>query len=433
MSDAIGFVGLSHLGIVSSIATAAQGFDVVAFDPRDGVAEALNAGRIPVQEPGLGELIAEHRSRIRYTDCPEDVSQCALIFFTLDVPTDEKNRSDLADLQRLVANISSQAADGATLVVMSQVHPGFCRSLERVIGESARHLRLFYQVETLVFGNAVERALHPERYIVGCGEDAGRGEDSAGIPRLYREFLDAFHCPVLTMRYESAELCKIAINCFLVSSVSTTNMLAEICEKIGADWLEIASALRLDKRIGPHAYLSPGLGIAGGNLERDLVTVQNLAAERGTDAGLVSVWQHASARRKEWALRVLYEEGLLDRTRQSPLAVWGLAYKQDTHSTKNSPSIALIQSLCSYQIQAYDPVVRVDTAEFPHVAAFPSALDAARGADALAIMTPWREFSLAPLPELRTRMRGAHLLDPYGVLDRDACNALGFKYHRLGA
>lgn len=426
-SGTIGFVGLSHLGIVSSIAAAAQGFDVVAFDPRDGVAEALNAGRIPVQEPGLAELIAEHRSRIRYTDCPGDVSQCALVLFTLDVPTDEKNRSDLSDLQRLVANISSQVADGATLVVMSQVHPGFSRSLEREIGQSARRLRLFYQVETLVFGNAVERALHPERYIIGCGED------SAGIPQLYREFLDAFHCPVLAMRYESAELCKIAINCFLVSSVSTTNMLAEICEKIGADWLEIASALRLDKRIGPHAYLSPGLGIAGGNLERDLVTVQNLAAERGTDAGLVSVWQQASARRKEWALRVLYEEGLLDGTTQSRLAVWGLAYKQDTHSTKNSPSIALIHALRSYPIQAYDPVVRVDPAEFPHVAAFPSALEAARNADALAIMTPWREFSLAALPELKTRMRGAHLLDPFGVLDRDACNALGFKYHRLGA
>jgi UDPglucose 6-dehydrogenase len=427
MSDAISFVGLSHLGIVSSIAAAAQGFDVVAFDPRDGVSQALNAGRIPVQEPGLAELIAQHRGRIRYTNCPQDVSECALVFFTLDVPTDERNRSDLADLRQLVADISARAATGATLVVMSQVHPGFCRSLERVIAQSERRLRLFYQVETLIFGNAVERALHPERYIIG------RGEDSAAIPQLYREFLDSFHCPILTMRYESAELCKIAINCFLVSSVSTTNMLAEICEKIGADWLEIASALRLDKRIGPHAYLSPGLGIAGGNLERDLVTVQNLAAERGTDAGLVSVWQQASARRKEWALRVLYEEGLLEGTRQSRLAVWGLAYKQDTHSTKNSPAIALIQSLCSYQIQAYDPVVPVDRSEFPHVTAFPSALEAARGADALAIMTPWREFSLAPLPELRTRMRGAHLLDPFGLLDRDACHALGFKYHRLGA
>jgi UDPglucose 6-dehydrogenase len=291
---------------------------------------------------------------------------------------------------------------------------------------SGRRFRLFYQVETLVFGNAVARALHPERYIVGCGADAA-------IPELYGEFLSAFHCPILTMRYESAELCKIAINCFLVSSVSTTNMLAEICEKIGADWREIASALRLDKRIGPHAYLTPGLGIAGGNLERDLVSIQTLAAEKGTDARLVAAWQNNSARRKEWALRLLHEEGLLDQTKRSQLAVWGLTYKEGTHSTKNSPALALIRSLHSYPIRAYDPAVHLHSSDFPHVTAFPSALDAARSADVLLIMTPWLEFSQAPLPELRELMRGAHLLDPFGVLDRDVCLELGFNYRMLGA
>jgi len=425
-SAPIGFVGLSHLGIVSSIAAAAQQFNVVAFDPRTGVAEALALGRFPVQEPGLEELAAEHRARIHYTDRAEDVSSCSLIFFTLDVPTDENNRSDLTDLQELVGNISAKAADGATLVIMSQVHPGFSRSIEQVLCNRGRSLRLFYQVETLVFGNAVARALHPERYIVGCGADTA-------IPELYAEFLTAFHCPILPMRYESAELCKIAINCFLVSSVSTTNMLAEICEKIGADWAEIASALRLDKRIGPHAYLSPGLGIGGGNLERDLVSIQNLAAEQGTDAGLVAAWQSNSTRRKEWALRLLNEEGLLDQTKRSQLAVWGLAYKQDTHATKNSAALALIRALRSYSIRAYDPAVHLNSADFPDVTAFPSALEAARGADVLLIMTPWREFSQAPLRELRELMRGAYLFDPFGVLDRDVCLELGFTYRRLGA
>jgi UDPglucose 6-dehydrogenase len=425
-SGPIGFVGLSHLGIISSITAAAQEFDVVAFDPRAGISEALALGRFPVQEPGLEDLVAKHRAHIRYTDRAEDVSSCSLIFFTLDVPTDESNRSDLTELRNLLADISAKAADGATLVVMSQVHPGFCRSIEQTLRSNRRRLRLFYQVETLVFGNAVARALRPERYVVGCGEEAA-------IPGIYSEFLDAFHCPVLTMRYESAELCKIAINCFLVSSVSTTNMLAEICEKIGADWMEIASALRLDKRIGPHAYLSPGLGIAGGNLERDVVTTQNLAAQQGTDAGLVVAWQYNSARRKEWALRVLHEEGLLDQTRPSQLAVWGLAYKPGTHSTKNSPALALIQSLHSYPIRVYDPVVHIHLSEFPHVTVMPSALEAAREADVLLIMTPWREFSEAPLPELKNVMHGASLFDPFGALDRDACLALGFNYRRLGS
>src|SRR5205807_2432451 len=147
--------------------------------------------------------------------------------------------------------------------------PGFCRAL------SARlepRLHLLYLVETLVFGNAVSRAIHPERFMVGCA-DPGQP-----LPAPLREYLEAFACPILPMRFESAELCKIAINCFLVSSVTTSNTLAEICENTGADWYEIAPALRLDKRIGLHAYLSPGLGIAGGNLERHLVTVLRLAA-----------------------------------------------------------------------------------------------------------------------------------------------------------
>jgi UDPglucose 6-dehydrogenase len=423
----IGFVGLSHLGIVSSIAAAAQGFNVIAFDSRHGVSEALNSGRFPVREPGLEELVAQHRDRIQYTDRAEDVSSCSLLFFTLDVPTDENNRSDLTELHALIADISARAADEATLVVMSQVPPGFCRSIEQLFCNDGRRLQFFYQVGTLIFGNAIARAMRPERYIVGCREV------NMDIPGLYREFLEAFDCPVLPMRYESAELCKIAINCYLVSSVSTTNMLAEICERIGAEWQEIASALRLDKRIGPHAYLSPGLGIAGGNLERDLVTIQNLAAEQGTDAGLVFAWQNNSAWRKEWALRLLYQEGLLDQSARSQLAVWGLAYKQDTHSTKNSPAIALIQSLHLYAIRAYDPAVQLQSSEFHHVTIFPSALEAAREADALVIMTPWREFSQASLPELRKTMRGAHVLDPFGVLDQDACRALGFDYHRLGS
>jgi len=117
---------------------------------------------------------------------------------------------------------------------------------------------LFYQVETLIFGQAVERALAPERVIVGCRDP------KAALPEPYSTYLKAFDCPILPMRYESAELSKISINVCLVASIGATNMMAELCEGIGADWSEIVPALRLDRRIGRHAYLAPGLGIAGG-------------------------------------------------------------------------------------------------------------------------------------------------------------------------
>ena len=145
-------------------------------------------------------------------------------------------------------------------------------------------VHLFYQVETLIFGRALERALRPERLIVGCADP------DRDLPPAYAEHLALFHCPIFRMRYESAELTKIAINMFLVSSVSVTNTLASLCEQLGADWAEIVPTLRLDARIGPHAYLSPGLGLSGGNLERDLATVRRLAAAVGSDAGIVDAW-----------------------------------------------------------------------------------------------------------------------------------------------
>jgi UDPglucose 6-dehydrogenase len=423
-TSTIGFAGLSHLGIVYSMAAAVHGFSVLAYDQRPGIAGELAAGRFPINEPGLDDAWREQGRRIAYCDDVSLLAGCSLIFITLDVPTDEANNSNLAPLEALIDRVSATAAPETTLVLMSQVPPGFCR---RLASRLPSRLRLFYQVETLVFGNAVERAVHPERYMVGSADGTG------GLPDLYSRYLEAFGCPVLPMRFESAELCKIAINCFLVSSVTTSNTLAEICEKIGADWSEIVPALRLDRRIGPYAYLSPGLGIAGGNLERDLVTALRLAAENGCDARVVTAWQLNSAYRRDWVLRELFRLGLLQSPAKTLLGVWGLAYKQDTHSTKNSPALALLNVLAEYRCRAYDPEARIDAGGFPHVAICSSALDAAQGADALLVMTPWREFARVDLKALRTATGGDQILDPYGVLDGQRCRELGFDYHQLGA
>jgi UDPglucose 6-dehydrogenase len=422
-SNPIGFAGLSHLGIIYSVASAARGFPILGFDGRDGLAESLNAGRFPVSEPGLAEAFQEHREQLRYTSSADRLAACRLIFLTLDVTTDDTNTSDLAPLEALIESVAAHAAAGTILVLMSQVPPGFCRVL------SARlepRLRLLYLVETLVFGNAVSRAIHPERFMVGCADPR------QPLPDVLREYLEAFACPVLPMRFESAELCKIAINCFLVSSVTTSNTLAEICENTGADWYEIAPALRLDKRIGPHAYLSPGLGIAGGNLERDLVIVQRLAAENGADAGVVTAWQRNSVYRRDWVLRRLFQLGLLEQPRETQLAVWGLAYKQDTHSIKNSPSLALLRSLSDYDWLAYDPAATIPAADFPRVRVCASALEAVRGAAALVVMTPWKEFAAVPLDQVAAAMSGRHVLDPYGILDGNRCRELALQYARLG-
>jgi len=420
----IGFAGLSHLGIIYSMASAARGFSVLAFDDRPDLVTDLSRGRFPVSEPGLDEAFLKHGARLRFTANAESLAECKLIFITLDVPTDDSNNSNLAPLEALIERVLSMAGPDTAVAIMSQVPPGFCRKLAGKLGSA---LQLYYQVETLVFGNAMERAIHPERYMVGC-EDPKQP-----FPELYRSFLDAFECPVFAMRYESAELCKIAINCFLVSSVSTTNTLAEICETIHADWYEIAPALRLDRRIGPHAYLNPGLGLAGGNLERDLATVQKLAAEFGSDARIVTAWQQSSAYMRDWVLRRLFQFGLLEDAAGAELAMWGIAYKPETHSTKNSPSLALLRSLSGYRWRTCDPVARIEEAEFPLVRFCDSPLSAAKGAQALVVMTPWKEFASVSMESVLDAMPGRDILDPYRILDGGRCRDLGFRYHCLGS
>ena len=418
----IAFIGLSHLGLVYSAATAAHGFRVLCFDPNPEIGCQIQQGQLPVEEPSLCDLFTQHAANIEFSSDLEQLRQCELVFYSLDVATDRENQSDLAPLTQLVHHTSPHLGPDATVVLLSQVPPGYTRSLAADIQRPLASV--FYQVETLVFGIAVERAMCPERYIIGCAEPA------APLPPPYARWLHAFDCPLLPMRYESAELAKIAINCFLVSSVSTTNMLAEVCEQTGAAWSEIAPALRLDKRIGPHAYLHPGLGIAGGNLERDLVTIKSLAAENGTEAGIVDSWLVSSRYRRDWALRKVFDL-VLSKNSSPRIAIWGLAYKKDTHSVKNSPSVFLARALASVEKTCYDPQVKSLASPIPNLSFSTSAIEACSGADALLVMTPWAEFAQVHLTSIRETMRGQILIDPFGIFQEADCIAAGLSRHTL--
>ena len=231
------------------------------------------------------------------------------------------------------------------------------------------------------------------------------------------------------MAYESAELAKISINFCLVASITVANTLAEICERIGANWSDIAPALKLDRRIGPGAYLNPGLGIAGGNLERDLRTVVQIGEAKKTDVGVVKAWLANSAHRKNWPWQVLQDHNLKDKPAPR-IAVLGLSYKENTHSTKNSPSLALLAHLRGMQVKVHDPVVPASVAPWTTGTANP--LAAAEGADVLVIATPWPQYRELKPGDLARVMNGRAVLDPYRVLDGDACAAAGLTYHTLG-
>jgi UDPglucose 6-dehydrogenase len=409
---------MTHLGINSAVAAAEKGYETVCYDPDADRIAALARQELPVAEPALAELLTKNAYRITFTSDPGKIAACDVVYVSPDVPTDEVGQSDLREIVSLIGQMEPLLDPDAVIVVLSQVPPGFTR------GRACAGGRLFYQVETLIFGRAVERALRPERFIVGCADP------ECELPEAFAHFLASFGCPILRMRYESAELAKISINMCLVASISVANTLAELCESIGADWSEIVPALKLDKRIGQFAYLAPGLGIAGGNLERDLATVCRLADQYGTDAGVVRASQANSRHRRDWVLRTLYRE-VLGTVEEPVIGVLGLAYKQDTHSTKNSPSIALLEHLNQYRVRVYDPVVSA-TPPHPlcHVAV--SELDACEGVDVLVVMTPWRQFGNVDPAQMAQHMRGALVVDPYAVLNAAACRAVGLRYLTLG-
>lgn len=414
----IGFAGLTHLGLCSAAAAAAHGFDVVGFHDDGPLVDDVAGGRLPVSEPGLEEAFATNTARLHVSADAASLKRCDVVYVAVDVPTDESGASDLGPIMAMAETALAAMRDDALLVILSQVPPGFTRAIR------CEPSRLYYQVETLIFGSGFERAMSPERIMLGCARP------DADLDTGFFEYVSSFDCPILRMRYESAELAKISINMCLVASIGVANTMAELCEHTGADWSEIVPALRLDRRIGAHSYISPGLGIAGGNLERDLATVVRLARAHGTDHGIVDAWLANSRHRKGWAWGVM-NSLVLSRKPDATIAILGLAYKENTGSTKNSPALALLAKLKGRTVRVHDPLVPSDEAGIP-VQAARDPMAACDGADAVAVMTPWPEYREIEADDLAARMRGRTVIDPYRVWDRAAIEAAGLDYVTLG-
>lgn len=244
----IGFAGNGHLMQYSAMAAHAKGFERITYTP------------------------------VKTGDCVEDLHECDIVYICPDRPS---NTSP----QQMMDLVYPHLRDDAILIILCQVTPGFTRTIRWPASQ------LYYQIETLRMKDAEQRALHPDRIILGT---CWPRKDGIDCPKLM-SYLSAFECPIITMSYESAELAKIAINVYLASQVATTNTLSEVAEVVGADWDEIIPALSSDARIGAEAYLQPGYGLSQ-HLERDLKTLQQYAANtKVTDAFL----EHSEYRRHQ--------------------------------------------------------------------------------------------------------------------------------------
>tara|TARA_B100000787_G_C16185131_1_gene294211 strand:- start:911 stop:2158 length:1248 start_codon:yes stop_codon:yes gene_type:complete len=401
----IGFFGLSHLGLNYLAANARKGHKIIGYDRDNELIKNLTLGKKLFKEPFLFENINKYKKNIKFTNNLKDLKKCKIVFISSDVKTDSKGKSNLKFIKRDINSLRKVLFD-KNLIIMSQVNPGFTKNI--VWNKD----KLFYQVETLVFGDAFKRALSPERIILGALNPLKK------INNDLKVFYSKFNCLIIKTDYSTAELIKISINLYLISSITTTNLISEIVKKIGGSWSDLENSLRLDKRIGKFAYLKPGLGISGGNLERDLHNIIDISKQKRVSTKLFKIWKENSLHQKNWAYSI-YKENT-KKIKKLTLGILGLAYKENTDSLKNSPSIYLIDRLKNKNISVFDPVVKkiIKKTNITHANSVNELLSEI---NILFIMTPWKIFKNIDI-NLLTSNKIKIIIDPYGILISQRAN-----------
>lgn len=322
MLKKIGFYGLSHLGLCYSAAFAKKNFKVTAIDENKNKINNLKKNILDIYEKDLLKILK--KNKILYSNKIEALNKSEIVFFTYDVKTNNKNISNIIEIKKSIIKLDQILNPNISLVILSQVPPGFIRSLKL-------KRKLYYQVETLIFGDAIPRALNPERIIIGKKNSSTSLDPN--LKRVYRKFSSN----ILEMNYESAELAKISINLMLISSIMTSNFISLYCEKIDARWLDIKKTLQLDKRIGKFAYLNPSPGLSGGNLERDLINANKYFNYKN----VLKSWINLDKKMKMWTVKLIKK----NLRKKSKILISGMTYKNNTLSVKNSLSLFLVKKL----------------------------------------------------------------------------------------
>ncbi len=408
----IGIIGLSHLGVIWSVGYASLGFDVIGFDIDINVINILKHGILTVPEPGLPELFQASKAHLKFTNSPGDLEKCDVLFFARDVPIDEEGCIDLTEIDRLLEVSIPHLSQNVRFVFMGQVPVGYTRKLETKIKKLRPDLQFYlvYRVETLTIGQAVNDFLKPDRIIVGLS-DSSQNLDG----KLQKVLQEPFYCPISLGSYESAELTKSAINIYLANAVTFVNTISDLCERVGANIHEIVAAMKLDKRFSPYCYWRPGLGFAGGHLERDLISLSKLSEENDIDPIFFQNIIQNSKNRYRWLVDKL-ERFVFENNSKPTLCLWGLAYKKGTDSLHNAHCLKIICDFSSRaSIQAYDPVATLPSG-IKGVKTFSDKFEALKQSDAVLILTEWDEFKIDDPKPFRELMHNPVVIDCVQVL-----------------
>lgn len=417
--------GLWHLGVVTAACVAAAGHRVVAFDEDADVVAGLRNGVLPVDEPGLAELVGRGLAdgTLEFTSCREQALEGAeLVWIAYDTPVAEDDRANVEFVLERARAIADAADPSAAILISSQVPVGTTRLLER------SGFTFAYSPENLRLGDAVAAFTRPDRIVVGIRPESDR--------RRIEELLGAFSDRIEWMGVESAELVKHGINAFLALSISFANELAGIGERVGADVAEVERGLKTESRIGPRAYLRPGAAFAGGTLARDIAYLTQIGEREGVPTLLLGAVRGSNDEHRRWALRTV--QSLVDPSDGLDghvIGVWGLVYKQGTDTLRRSSAVELCRELTSAgaQVKAHDSAVRVVPDDLAGLFTLcPTPLDAAQDATAIVIETDWPAYSAVDPERLVSVMRTPNVLDANGFL-RETLGGLGaVRYIRVG-
>lgn len=430
----IAMIGSGYVGLVSGTCLADFGHQVVCVDKDPAKIEALNAGRMPIYEPGLDALVAENvaQGRLSFTtELKPAVAQADAVFIAVGTPS--RRGDGFADLSFVFAAAReiAEAVDGFTVVVTKSTVPvGTGDEVERIIREIRpdAEVSVASNPEFLREGAAIGDFKRPDRIVVGA-EDP-RAEEV--LREIYRPlFLN--QAPILVTGRRTAELTKYAANAFLATKITFINEIADLCEQVGADVQQVARGIGLDNRIGSK-FLHAGPGYGGSCFPKDTLALVKTAQDAGTPVRLVETVVAVNDQRKRaMARKVVQACG--GSVRGKTVAVLGLTFKPNTDDMRDAPALSIITGLqdVGAQVRAYDPEgMEAAKPLLGDVAYARDAYDCAEGADALVIVTEWNAFRALDLARLAQVMAGRVLVDLRNVYDHASVQRHGFHYVSIG-
>ena len=446
----IAVVGSGYVGLVAGACFADLGHDVILVDNDQRKVAALRAGEVPIHENFLPELLQRNRGkRLTFSDDLEEAVRASqAIFIAVGTPPTEQGEADLSYVESVARSISG-AINNYKIVVEKSTVPVYTSDwIRKIILRNAAapdEFDVASNPEFLREGSAVTDFLYPERIVVGADNE----RCAAVLREIYAPLVDGSYYrnpnavprpdraqippPLLVTSAKSAELIKHASNAFLAMKISFINAVASICEAVGANVQQVCMGIGTDSRIGPR-FLNPGIGYGGSCFPKDLMAFRAVARECGYEFRLLDEVMRINEEQRHRFVRKV--RSALWTLRGKRLAVLGLAFKGGTDDIRESPAILLVQSLLQEgsQICAYDPAAmeRAKDALDSKVEFAESAYEAARGADALLILTEWEEFSHLDLPRLFNQLKYPIIVDGRNLYDPEVMAAHGFTYYSVG-